>query len=807
MTLSSQLGSIRLIPSKGFFQFENRLIEVWRDPGVGPADLCKALLDYLKELTVRGIPDLEVELVSLPEDFEKYLIHDQVLRTIKLAPIDFDIALYENQPVQSGDSRNDNNLLIDELLERKCSSATFYTYKGRGQRDAVRSALLLKRNDKLIVNLPTGSGKSLVFQALASLHAKRYTVICVVPTIALKIEQARRYADEFLEDNSLSWRDLIWPPIDDSGENRKHVLRCLQSARYPIIFCAPESLDGAFLETIKSCVSNSTIRSIVVDEAHLIEQWGGTFRVHYQVLPLVFGSLQELAPKGLQFVLLSATWSVSVLNRITDLFRDTRGDLHFVDAGTLRPEPSYEFAKIDPHQKLQSAISEVMCHPSPAIVYTLKKADANKLYEGFTQFGFQRIGLFTGDTSDNERSLLIDKWQKNQIDIMFATDAFGVGMDKSDVRTVLHVGFPQTLDRLYQESGRGGRDGRASCYKILFCDQDIQIAKRMANPAIIGGEKAHSRFSKMIDGSVARLEQGHLVLDPSATPAYIDHEGDQNEGWNWKTLLFLQRLGVLSLRLLHQDEYKNIRRDNDPVFPGMQYLKVKVLEGSVDSDSFWKEGYEQGRKKVTNENKIEQLYLDKLVQAVKQEQNICDLLRDYLSFNGASPELSCRRCPGHDASINQIIGSSRNTLMNLRKTDKFGQSVFPVTFSDETLTTEDESNLVKAIEILALSGQIQAVRCSQDMRMRILNRLSTDFRGFFYFVEPKSKVGARELFIFEATDLDRFDFVNMSFRNLCEYIVGPEAVSFPGEPFFWTEKLGSTRNIKSFLRRCRNGSE
>ena len=69
MILSSQLGSIKLIPSKGFFQFEKRLIEVWRDPRVGPTDLCKALLDYLKELAVRGIPELEVELVSLPEDF------------------------------------------------------------------------------------------------------------------------------------------------------------------------------------------------------------------------------------------------------------------------------------------------------------------------------------------------------------------------------------------------------------------------------------------------------------------------------------------------------------------------------------------------------------------------------------------------------------------------------------------------------------------------------------------------------------------------------------------------------------------
>ena len=243
-----------------------------------------------------------------------------------------------------------------------------------------------------------------------------------------------------------------------------------------------------------------------------------------------------------------------------------------------------------------------MSHPSPAIVYTLKKADAIMLYESFTQFGFKRIGLFTGDTSDHERSLLIDKWQKNQIDIMFATDAFGVGMDKSDVRTVIHVGFPQTLDRLYQESGRGGRDGRASCYKILFCDQDIQLAKRMANPAIIGGEKAHSRFSKMVDGSVARLEHGHLVLDPSATPAYIDHEGDQNEGWNWKTLLLLQRLGILSLRLLNQDEYASVQEEDDPAFPGLRYLKVKVLEGSIDSDSFWETEYERGRKMVVNEN-------------------------------------------------------------------------------------------------------------------------------------------------------------------------------------------------------------
>ena len=152
------------------------------------------------------------------------------------------------------------------------------------------------------------------------------------------------------------------------------------------------------------------------------------------------------------------------------------------------------------------------------------------------------------ETADIDRRRIISLWADNHLDVIVATSAFGVGIDKRDVRSVIHATVPETVDRFYQEVGRGGRDGCSSASLLVYSDVDRELADRLAAPSLISDELAFERWSAMRELAVPLNEMGTLLeLDLDAVPERLHQQSDYNAAWNMRTLIMMARAKMLDL--------------------------------------------------------------------------------------------------------------------------------------------------------------------------------------------------------------------------------------------------------------------
>ena len=159
-------------------------------------------------------------------------------------------------------------------------------------------------------------------------------------------------------------------------------------------------------------------------------------------------------------VLLSATYTKTDIELLEIMF-GPYDKINFFSYNQMRPEPKYYFYEINDKKSQYESITELIKFiPKPAIIYTTRVFEqAVPLYESILSAGLKSVRIFTGSekiTSNTDRQEIIRDWSEGNIDVIVATSAFGVGMDKSDIRTVIHVTIPETVERFYQEVGRGG---------------------------------------------------------------------------------------------------------------------------------------------------------------------------------------------------------------------------------------------------------------------------------------------------------------------------------------------------------------
>jgi hypothetical protein len=174
-----------------------------------------------------------------------------------------------------------------------------------------------------------------------------------------------------------------------------------------------------------------------------------------------------------------------------------------------------------------------------------KRAEAKSWHQRLQKEQWLRVGCIHGGSSGSDRESTIDLWRKNQLDVMVATSAFGLGMDKGDVRLVIHACVPETVDRFYQEVGRGGRDGRASVSVLLWTQKDREVAEGLSGPAIITEELGLERWNAICHSSTWDGET--MLANLRALRRGMIWDGDANMGWNMKTLLLLARAGALTI--------------------------------------------------------------------------------------------------------------------------------------------------------------------------------------------------------------------------------------------------------------------
>ncbi|MBX9602402.1 MAG: DEAD/DEAH box helicase [Bryobacteraceae bacterium] len=475
----------------------------------------------------------------------------------------------------------------------------FESYSSPGQREAVRAAFLIPERDTLVVNLPTGSGKSLVGQAPTLVYREEgHLTLFVVPTVALALDQERamralfRRQDPSRSDWPLAWFGGL------SKEQRSEVRQRLRNGTQRILFTSPEALTTSLLRPVLDATSAGMLRYLVIDEAHLITQWGDEFRPSFQALAGLRNSMLKVAPRGFRTLLMSATFTEETIETLASLFGPLER-VQMVSAVHLRPEPQYWFYGAKSLDEKRERVLEALRHaPRPFILYVTKRKEVAQWEEILrARAGLSRIATFDGNTPDLERLRVIREWSVNRLDGIVATAAFGVGLDKNDVRTVIHATIPETLDRYYQEVGRGGRDGKPSASLLVFEPTDWVLPERLAKPKIISEELGFSRWKAMYKSRRETGDEDLWGIDIDAVRVGLPGGGEYNVSWNMRTLILMARAGLLSLEIeINSEDVAEVSGESaTSLLAAFANVRVRVLNNGHQIAEQWEQAVSASR--------------------------------------------------------------------------------------------------------------------------------------------------------------------------------------------------------------------
>ena len=425
----------------------------------------------------------------------------------------------------------------------------FKKFKSIRQKLAVNGALNMPEGYTALVSLPTGGGKSLITQTMAY-QKKDGLTITVVPTVSLAMDQVRVAKDNI---KVAMESEIACYYSDLSKEEKRSIIDRIKNRKLRLLFISPEALikNEVFKQVIDVANDSGYLRNLIIDEAHIVIEWGNFFRVDYQCLEPWRNNLYEKNSK-LKTVLLSATYEKNTVKILQSMF--ATGDKWIeIRCDALRREPRFELVTATSFRDKNEKTRELLrCLPRPMVVYVMRPDQAEKVKEMAAEIGITNVETFTGKTKADERSRIIDEWSENEFDIIVATSAFGVGVDKSDVRTVLHLYVPDNPNAYYQELGRGGRDG-LPCLSVMcvYPDEDLESAFVMTDK-VLGSDKILGRWDSMLNSHTSARGIDYCTLDTSVKPNYnsVDYAEDTStvdQKWNIYVILLLRRYNLIKI--------------------------------------------------------------------------------------------------------------------------------------------------------------------------------------------------------------------------------------------------------------------
>jgi ATP-dependent DNA helicase RecQ len=312
---------------------------------------------------------------------------------------------------------------------------------------------ILTRRDSITV-LPTGGGKSLCFQAPAILGSG--VAVVVSPLISLMKDQV-----DSLVGNGVP---AAFYNSSLSSDEKSAVLSSLRAGRYRLLYVSPERLVGDGSDAFMTLLASCGVSFVAVDEAHCISQWGHDFRPEYRQLR----RLRDLLP-GTSLHAFTATATARVR-------RDIAGQLALRDPVELvgsfdRPNLLY---RVLPRGTLKRQLEDILARHRGAagIIYCTSRREVEALAAWLTGVGVPALPYHAG-LPDAERTRNQDAFISERVDVIVATVAFGMGIDRSNVRFVIHAGAPRSLEHYQQESGRAGRDGLEAECALIYSSADF----------------------------------------------------------------------------------------------------------------------------------------------------------------------------------------------------------------------------------------------------------------------------------------------------------------------------------------------
>ena len=352
---------------------------------------------------------------------------------------------------------------------------TYFGYTSfRPAQEAPIASLL--RNEDVIGIMPTGAGKSICFQIPAL--CKAGLTIVFSPLISLMKDQV----DGLLVQNIPA--ALINSTLTQAEFNK--TMYEVRSGKIKLLYIAPERLGSNFFCNVLRALP---IAQVIVDEAHCISEWGHDFRPSYRLIGEWLNSLPKRPIVGA----FTATATKYVENDIKKLLSLDKANVYV----TGFDRPNLSFSVIRTPKRMDYVVHYVRQHANEnGIIYCATRKDVDRVYENLTRAGI-KVGHYHGGLSDEVRREMQNAYADDKLQVMVATNAFGMGIDKSNVRYVLHYQMPRNMESYYQEAGRAGRDGAPAECILLYSGQDVQVHKYLIEQSIETPERQEVELRKL----------------------------------------------------------------------------------------------------------------------------------------------------------------------------------------------------------------------------------------------------------------------------------------------------------------------